>query len=453
MASSPTIPRPVPVRPRYYRAVSLAPPNKLRAAVLFVLIFVTYVSPPRLNLWTVSIAKAQPKSVDLRLEDFVLGGIMTLWLVRPHFIRWKSPLKPLIFAYLGWSVVSTIFALSQGWVNPLRAAFFTAKEIEYFLFLAVGLLCVRNVQDLKGGIAALVAGALVQGSYAVFQLATGYYSGAYAVGLLGDINPHIAGLCGCLSLYLGIVLFNPAKPRQAALAVTCAGLGALAIVGSISRTAIFSAGGGAFALLLLEMPQRRGILPRWAPVGLFVVAGLAAVLAYFALSSGQAGQREATLVERRFNPLLASEGSLDEYRRSRVDVVYEGYRDLLTASPILGNGKSITGHSDERFAEAHNHYLRLVVEAGFVGLFLYLAMIAFVLRTAFRLYRNGHPPLVRSTGLLCLLFTIVLLVAAMAQDVFVIPRIAQLYWIIVGMVMSLERIGLFQERRPIPLVA
>jgi hypothetical protein len=224
----------------------------------------------------------------------------------------------------------------------------------------------------------------------------------------------------------------------------------LGIVGSISRTAVFSAGAAALVLLLLELPQRRGILPRWAPVALFVVTGLAVVVAYSVLISGEPGDRTASLVARRIDPLLGP-GSPDEgikaYHQSRVGPVFEDYAKLFWANPILGNGKSITGHSEERFAETHNYYLRLAVETGFVGLFLYLLMIAFVLRTSFRLYRYGHPRLVRSMGLLCLLFTIVLLVGALAQDIFVIPRIAELYWIMVGMVMGLERLHLFASPR------
>jgi len=443
-------PHPAMARPRVLLPAAATPASRTRGVILFLLVFVTYVSPPRFNVGTVAAPGAQPKTVDVRAEDVVFAGVLALWLVRPSFVRWRSPLKPLILVYLGWSVAATVFGISQDWVIPLRAIFYTAKEIEYFLFFAVGLLCVRNVGDLKAGIAGLAAGALVQGAYAVFQLATGQYTGTYAVGLLGESSPHIAGLCGCLSLCLGLVLFDPAKPRLAALSLACVGLGALGIVGSISRTAVFSAGAAALVLLLLELPQRRGILPRWAPVALFVVTGLAVVVAYSVLISGEPGDRTASLVARRIDPLLGP-GSPDEgikaYHQSRVGPVFEDYAKLFWANPILGNGKSITGHSEERFAETHNYYLRLAVETGFVGLFLYLLMIAFVLRTSFRLYRYGHPRLVRSMGLLCLLFTIVLLVGALAQDIFVIPRIAELYWIMVGMVMGLERLHLFASPR------
>ena len=427
-----------------------APASPIRGMVLFLLVFVTYVSPPRLNLGTFQGQASLPKTVDVRAEDVVLAGVLALWLVRPGFVRWRSPLKPLILVYLGWSIVATVFAISQDWVIPLRAIFYTAKEIEYFLFFAVGLLCVRNVGDLKAGIAGLAAGALVQGAYAVFQLATGQYTGTYAVGLLGEPSPHITAMCGCLSLCLGLVLFDPAKPRLAALSIACAVLGAAGIVGSISRTAVFSAGGAALVLLFLELPQRRGILPRWAPVALFVVTGLAVVVAYTVLISGEPGDRTASLVARRIDPLFgtsfADEG-VQAYHQSRVVPVLEDYFKLFWASPILGNGKSITGHSEERFADAHNYYLRLAVEVGVVGLFLFMGMIFVVVRTSFRLYRHGHPRLVRIMGLLCLLFTVVVLVASLASDVFISPRIAELYWVLVGMTMGLERLNRFANPR------
>jgi O-antigen ligase len=447
--TSPSVPaRALPFQPRIPFAAPAAPASMLRSAILFLLVFVIYVSPPRLNVGAFTERAAQPKTIDVRAEDVLLAGILAIWIVRPSFVRWRSPLKALILFYLGWSVAATVFAVTADWVDkPLRAVFYTGKEVEYFLFFAAGLFCVRRSEDLKAGIAALVCGALVQGGYAVFQLSTGKYGGTYAVALLGDKNPHIAGLCGCLSLCLGIVLFNATRPRRAVLAVACAGLGGLTIMGTISRTAIFAAGGAAFVLLLLELPQRRGILPRWAPIGLMVVVGLGAGVAYTALSSEHAGRREVDLVERRIDPLLVGQRNLEEFRKSRVDSVYAAYWDLVQRSPVLGNGKSITGSSDERNSETHNYYLRLVVETGVVGLLLYLAMMLLVLRSSFRLYRHGQPTLVRRVGLLCLLFTVVLLVAAMANDVFIIPRIAGLYWTLVGMVMSAERLNLFARRR------
>ena len=272
------------------------------------------------------------------------------------------------------------------------------------------------------------------------------------MGVLGDENPHTAGLCGCLSLCLGIALFNPGKPRLVALSVACAGLGAATVLGSLSRTAILATVAAAFILLLLELPQRRGILPRWAPIGLFAISGIAAVLAYTFLV---AGERESRLASRRLNSFFGHEASVDltlnEYRKARVAAVYEDYWGLLERSPVLGNGKSITGASDERASETHNYYLRLMVETGFVGLLLYLAMAAVVLRSCFRLYRYGHPHLVRVMGLLCLLFTTVLLVSAMASDVFIAAQTAEVHWLLVGMTMSLERMGCYARGpRPVP---
>lgn len=433
--------------PRVPFVARAAPPGRVRSVVLFLLMFAAFVSPLRLNVGTLAARGALHKTVDVRAEDVLLAGILCLWAIRPGFVRWRSPLKVLIVVYLVWSAAATGFGIAQDWVRPLRAFFFTAKEIEYFVFFAVGLLCVRNAEDAKAGIAGLVAGIVVQGLYAIYQLATGQYTGAYAVGLLGELNPHAPALCGCLALFLGMALFDPAKPRTAILSIGCAALGAVMIVGSMSRTGIFSAGAGALALLLLEFPRRRGILPRWAPVGLFVVAALSVTAAYAVLTSGDPGDRVAKLASSRIDPLPEAEDTLDAYRRSRLEV-YRGYWDLVLRSPIIGNGKAITGHSEDRFAETHNYYLRLVVETGIVGLLLYLAMIVVVLRSAYRLYRRGHPPPARRWGLFCLVLTVVLLVAAMAQDIFVAPRIAELYWIAIGMLMGLERLEPSRRLRP-----
>jgi len=447
-------PHPAMARPRVLLPAAATPASRTRGVILFLLVFVTYVSPPRFNVGIIAAPGALPKTVDVRAEDVVLGAILLLWTIRPSFVRWRSPLKPLIFGYLAWSIAATVFAISQEWVRPIRATFYTAKEIEYFLFFAVGLLCVRSIEDLNGGIAALVAGSLVQGTYAVYQLATGQYTGAYAVGLLGEPGPHIAGFCGLLSLCLGMALFDPVRPRVAALSIACAVLGAVGILGSVSRTAAVAGAVAAMVLLVLELPARRRILPRWAPIALFSLLAVAAVATYALLN---ATEKEADVLHRRINPLLGAQSGWDEgvkaFHQSRVDAVFVPYYELVARSPILGNGKSITGQSDDRFAETHNYYLRLIVEAGFVGLLLYVIMIAVVLRSAYRLYRYGRPMLSRRMGLFCFVFTVAILVCAFAQDAFSAPRAAELYWITIGMMMGIERIGLSRDLRPVRRVA
>jgi len=445
-------PHPAMARPRVPFPAAAAPVSRTRWVILFLLVFVTYVSPPRFNVGTVAAPGALPKTVDVRAEDLLLVAILSLWMIRPSFVRWRSPLKPLIFGYLAWSITATVFAISQEWVSPLRATFYTAKEIEYFLFFAVGLLCVRSIEDLRAGIAALVAGALVQGLYAVYQLGTGQYTGGYAVGLLGEANPHAVGFCGLLSLCLGMALFDPARPRMAAVSIACAGLGAVQILGSVARTAAIAAVVAAVVLLVVELPDRRRILPRWAPVALFSVMAVAAVVTYTLLS---ASEKEADMWKRRMDPLLGAQSGWDEgvkaFHQTRVDYVFVPYYELVARSPILGNGKGITGQSEDRFAETHNYYLRLIVEAGIVGLLLYMIMLAVVLGAVYRLYRYGRPMLARRMGLFCLVFTVVILVCAFAQDTFSGPRAAELFWIMAGMAMGLDRLGLSRQPRPASL--
>jgi len=131
------------------------------------------------------------------------------------------------------------------------------------------------------------------------------------------------------------------------------------------------------------------------------------------------------------------------YRTSRVEDVYVDYFKVIHKSPVIGLGKSITGQQNilginnlSRFyGEAHNQYIRVLVEMGIIGLLAFLYLLFSVIRFSYKGFRDSCSYHDKCIGLTCFIYTLFLLVSFFGQDAFVMARTTELYWILVGLMM------------------
>lgn len=125
------------------------------------------------------------------------------------------------------------------------------------------------------------------------------------------------------------------------------------------------------------------------------------------------------------------------YYEERWEPDYVPYLAVIRKSPIFGLGKSVTG--TELPLEAHNHYIRILAEMGIVGIGVFLYLLFYILKRAYKVYINSSAPLEKAVGLSCFLITLVLSIASLAQDAFIPVKTTELFWITVGLMMVVNR--------------
>jgi O-antigen ligase len=396
--------------------------------------------------------------VDLRVEDFLmvllLGAGFLRFAVRGRegALRLRlDSVDRVIFVYLGLAAVSTLLGLLVWELRPLRAMLFYLKEVEYFLFFFVSKLLVRDIRDVKWAIAGLLVGGLANGFFALQQLVTGRIGSAdvlpvyryYAVSALGESTPAVVGLYFLLVIIAGTacLFFVPSRFFKV-VSFTSALLAVVGMVASLSRTALV--GGLVVSPVLFSLLWLRGERRGWR-------GGVVVVLA---VMFGLLGAGTTKLIEQEAPGLLAriaglrEDGVMDVYWRERVEEIHMEYLRLVRMSPIVGFGKSITGQEDILgvrlmgllYGEAHNYYLRILVEMGIIGLFAFLVIVGRVLRVAYRACFSIQP-YIRVIGVICFVYTVLMLIASLAVDAFVAARLAELLWIFVGVLVGASRLS------------
>ncbi len=104
-----------------------------------------------------------------------------------------------------------------------------------------------------------------------------------------------------------------------------------------------------------------------------------------------------------------------------------------TDSPIWGFG--VTGYG---FLDAQ--YPRIWVETGLLGLFFFGSLMYKVFKQGFQLYGNTEDPLFKGLGMGLIAGTVGLLFHALGANTFMIVRVMEPFWLIVGMVVFANKL-------------
>jgi O-antigen ligase len=400
---------------------------------------------PRIHLGTLQYGKL----LDIRWEDLLIVMLLASWLMRLLLQPRKISLSPLggpILAYLALDLICTCIGVIAGWLDPTRALFFYLKEVEFTLFFFLTLNLVRTMEDVKTVLAAFFVGGFLNVLYVLYQVSTGTIGGMetpwdlyryYGISMIGEGGPGVTGNYFSMIAFLstGAYLFASERAvRLGALALAAGATGG--VVGSMSRTSLVGFVLTLPIILFLLISNRSSTNSRRRlSLLLCVFAGLGLLL------YGKAQE----IRDRLPYAVRITEISLEGYQTERVEDVYRDYFKVIQKNPVFGLGKSITGQQkipgirlEMFYGEAHNQYLRVMAEAGIIGLALFLYIFLTAARRSYRLFRWGDRRF-RIVSFGCLVTIIYLLISAMGQDVFIMARAIELFWILLGLCMVAYR--------------
>lgn len=134
-------------------------------------------------------------------------------------------------------------------------------------------------------------------------------------------------------------------------------------------------------------------------------------------------------------------GELDKSSAGRLDVWKESL-DLFMENPITGVGYGVFRSLGFRLGDTHNVYVKILVEQGLVGMFIFLLLLFTLFKQGIRLYLNGDDPPSRGLGLGFAIAIIVLAINNFFGDRWTYIEVSCYMWIFAGLVARLNIISL-----------
>ncbi len=367
------------------------------------------------------------RGLTLRLEDFLLVAIGLSWFTRTALDKTtglfrRTPLNQPIAAYILVCLLVTIWGKITGNVQGSAGFFFVLKYFEYMIvffvvvnyvgsedqirrllfcfFLTCFLVSLYGLMQIPGGgrVSAPFEGEIGEpntfGGYLVFM-------GAVATALLiylKDIRVRL-GLAVLLMALLISLLYTQSRGSYLAVIPTY-----LAIV-ALSKRKFYLLAGLIIALVLSPI-----ILPRAAK------------------------ERIAFTFNQRTHVGQISVGPvrLDTSTSARIRS-WKGGLQTWKQRPLLGHGVTGAGFMDAQ-------YPRILVETGIVGLLAFLWLIYALFRVGINARDPEREDLVHALSVGLVAGLVGLLVHAISANTFIIVRIMEPFWFLVGIVIALASI-------------
>ncbi|AQL43320.1 hypothetical protein BV210_11730 [Halorientalis sp. IM1011] len=385
----------------------------------------------------VDIPVSVSRAFTLRLEDLLLLVVLLGWTVTLHRSDhvYLPPFAVPFAGYLAVALVVTVVGIGVYALPAARAALYLLKEVQFLLFALLVANLVKSRADVSVVVTAFIFGGVLNATWMAVQLATGdlgplfhtvdIAKWRYGPSLLGQ--PSVLASAGFylppVFLTFGMLLYRTGhRVRIICCALLVAFLGSMMV--TVSRATI-----GATLFVLSVFTFGYAVRATDRNVVAYFVAALLAVIPFTVLNP---------LIVRRFLPQSVFSSIV-----SRLEIWNEFLAPPVPAM-LVGFGKGSPGAVIGP-AEAHNFYLRLLVETGIIGLVTFLLSIAVILQTGVKLVVHSDDPLFRTVGTGTVGVTAALLIVAIFQDVFINVKVAETFWLLIGMAGAVWRLYLDRQ--------
>ncbi len=384
---------------------------------LYILIFSMLLSPE------IVVASTPVREVTLRLEDLLIPIIGVGWLARMAIYKelgliMKTPLNRPIMYYMVASLLSTLLGMITGRVG-LAGPLFVLKYLEFFLVYFMVVNHVNRPEQVKRFVGAMILVAVLISLYAISQIPTGERVSAPFEGEQGEPNTLGGYLVLMISLGIGLLL-HLEGPRARTLLVFSILLFFIPFLFTLSRSSWMALG----AMYLFYMVKGRGRL-------LFLLAALVTVpLLPFILPQEVRQRYEETVTQRPEDPL--EQVKIGDY-----------YFDLSTSERLRTWGRVLRdwakrplfGYGVTGYGFVDGQYFRTLVESGLIGLLSLIYLLLKVMGNLWRELSSLKNPFHQGLVMGCLAGVIALLAHAIGANTFIIVRIMEPLWFLLGLAM------------------
>jgi O-antigen ligase len=359
----------------------------------------------------------------LSRADVLLGAFFLVLLVSTFTHDFTSqralPVSQLAFFYLMPAIVYWI-ARQTAWTEPAAQWLFACLGI-FGIYLAL-----TAVAETHGW------GGLVFPSY----IHSPAFKEFYGRGRGPLLNPAGNGLLQTLGLCGALMLWPRVGRRGQLVLLGLIPLFAYGIYSTYTRSAWIGAAGALGVLVALTTPRgwRMPVIGTALVVSLLVTA--LSWEQFIAFKRDKELTAEDAAESAKLRPILAQVAWSMFLDRPLLGCGFGQYGEQ--SRPYLSDRTSELPLEKARPYVQHNVLLALLTETGLLGMGLYMAVLAYWTRTAWRLWRADVAPLwVRQTGLLFIAYLVAYLANGMFQDVSIIPMINMTLFFLAGAVMAL----------------
>jgi len=368
------------------------------------------------------------RGVTFRLDDFLLVIIAVSWLIKSALYKElgifkKTPLNGAMLFYACACVLSTLLGIAAGRVEVLTGSLFVLKYIQYFVLFFLIINHIEDQKQVRRYLLAVLVVALIVAAIGLAQIPGG---GRVTAPFEGDSpEPNTLGgylaflILICFALFLNLPDF---RRRISYLLITFFLF--VPFLFTLSRASYLGFIPGLAVVLLLN--HQRLIS--------FTLVALTLSLFIFPNIFPQAIRDRVTYTwtqEARPGQLILFGQRLDTSTSARLQNFQTAIEDFYE-EPLFGYG--VTGW---RFIDAQ--YFRTLLETGLVGLLAFFFLLYTLFRLGLDRFRHSsEDPFSKGLaigflgGFVCLLFH------AIGSNTFIIVRIMQPFWLVVGLVFMLR---------------
>ena len=368
------------------------------------------------------------RGVTLRIDDFILVIIGFSWLARMAIYKelglfLKTPLNRPIAFYIIASLVSTFIGALMGRVSLKTGFFFVLKYFEYMVIYFMVVNHLHDKKQIQHFLWALLFTCVVVSFFGIAHIPGGGRVSAPFEGEAGEPNTFGGYLVFMMALAIGLFLTTGSMRDKLIY-------GGISVISFIPFLFTQSRGSYlAFFPMLLTfvwLSEKRKLI---------IVALLFVMLLLPLVAPQQVKDRIAYTFTQRLHPgqhVHIADVRLDTSTSARLVSWRDALKDYVK-HPILGFG--VTGYG---FIDAQ--YPRVLVETGIVGMITFLLLIAAIFKQGNMVFWGTSDSLHRGLSMGFLAGFIGLLVHAIGANTFIIVRIMEPFWFVLGMVVMIPEL-------------
>lgn len=368
------------------------------------------------------------RSVKIRADDIFLIVIFFGWMAKMAINKElgalkATPLNTPIMIYIIVCFFSSFIAILQGRVIFKEFLFFILKYIEYFMLFFMVVNNLKSMQQARRFILFLFITCFFVCIYGLTQAHT-----TERISAPFESHSEPNTFAGYLVFMMGLIIASilyPERTTNQFLFVGLLGMAGIALLLTLSRSGWLSFFSMFLVLILLNKKFRMQLII------VFIIGAICVPI--FAPSSVHKRVQE-TFVGPRSYKLMGSRVAIDESGQARIDSWGIGFRRWVQR-PILGYGIPAGVVID-------NQYTRVLNETGIIGFgaFLWILITIFgVVRRTYLAAGDNNFVLALCAGFLAGFGGLLLLSSAAA--VFIIIRIMEPFWFVLGIIVALPDIA------------
>ncbi len=395
---------------------------------LILLVFSMLLSPE------IGVAQTVKREVTLRFDDILLLIITIGWLARMAVfsdlgLMLKNPINKPIMAFSAVAAISTTLGAMNGNVNPLAGFFFVLKMVEYFFLFSIVVNYVRKEEDINQLLNSLLIVFGIICLYGLFMVLTGGDVSAPFEGEEPERNTLGGYLVLMASVAVGVMLHSKSQLERNLIAIILP-IFLVVLLFSISRSGWLSAITALFVLFIST--KRKGIFFAFILVALLIVP--------FVLPDIVQERISFTFFQSRRVGQQVQVGSvfLDTSSSARL-FSYKLVLSKFLKNPLFGFG--ITG-----FGFIDGQFFRNLIEIGILGSVTFLWLLVGVHNIIRKATRIDFSPRLKGLTIGFYAAFWAMMAHALTANTFIIVRIAEPFWCIAGLMVSLSHLQMAKDQ-------